>query len=51
MIADVINLAIMGIAFCQAAGRLILHRGAAAGRNRAVTQYRVRDIPALIKDL
>jgi len=26
MIADVVNFAIMGIAFCHAAGRLILHR-------------------------
>jgi hypothetical protein len=51
MIADVINLAIMGIAFCQAAGRLILHKSAAAGRNTAVTQYRARDISALTKDL
>jgi hypothetical protein len=51
MIADVVNLAMMGIAFCQAAGRLILHRGAAAGINTVVTHYRARDISALTKDL
>ena len=51
MIADVVNLAIMGIAFCQAAGRLILHKGAAAGINTVVTQYRARDISALTKNL
>jgi hypothetical protein len=33
MIADVVNLAIMGIAFCQAAGRLFFHKGTAAGIN------------------
>jgi len=51
MIADVVNLAIMGIAFCQAAGRLILHKGAAAGINAVVTPYRARDISALTKDI
>ncbi len=27
MIADMVNAAMMGIGFCQAAGRLIFHRG------------------------
>jgi hypothetical protein len=51
MIADVINLAIFGIAFCQAAGRLIIHKGVATGMNTVMTHYRARDMPALTKDL
>ncbi len=51
MIADVVNLAMMGIAFCQTAGRLILHKGAAGGITDVVTQYRARGISALTKDL
>ena len=31
MIADVVNVAIAGIGFCHAAGRLIFHRGIRGG--------------------
>jgi hypothetical protein len=51
MIADVVNLAIIGIALCQAAGRMILHKGVASGMNTVMTQYQARDISALTKDL
>jgi hypothetical protein len=37
MIAEVFNLAIMGFAFCQAAGRLILHKRVATGMNPVTT--------------
>jgi hypothetical protein len=42
MIADVVNLAMMTVAFCHAAGRLIFHRGFAAGISAAPTQERTR---------
>ena len=54
MIADVVNLATMTIAFCHAAGRLMVHRGFAAGlhnfaaRNRDWDRHRER---ALTEDL
>jgi hypothetical protein len=57
MIADVVNLAIMAIAFCYAAGRLLLHRGFAAGlnnvlaRNRGWDHRRARAGSALTEDL
>jgi hypothetical protein len=38
MIADVINLAIMAIAFCHAAGRSMVHRGFAGTIGAVVTQ-------------
>lgn len=62
MIADVVNLAIMSMVFCQAAGRLILLRGLAAGIGTGLTQgwihgwtrwkgqYREPDISALTGD-
>jgi hypothetical protein len=51
MIADVVNLAIMGIAFCHAAGRLILHKGVAGSVNTVRTKRRAWNISALAKDL
>jgi hypothetical protein len=56
MIADVVNLAIMGVGFCHAAGGLILHRGFMA--SIAITQKwarrldraAARNICALIRD-
>jgi hypothetical protein len=51
MIADVFNLAIMGLAFCQAAGRLILHKRAETGMNAVMTQCPTRDVSALTNDL
>jgi hypothetical protein len=56
MIADVVNLAIMGVGFCHAAGSLTLHRGFIA--SIAITQKwarrldraAARNISALIRD-
>jgi hypothetical protein len=42
MIADVVNLATMAIAFCHAAGRLMVHRGFAAAVSAVFTQNRMR---------
>ena len=42
MIADVVNLAIMAIAFCHAAVRSMVHRGFAAGISAVLTQDRTR---------
>jgi hypothetical protein len=41
MSADVVHLAIMAISYCQAAGRLMVHRGFAAGIG-VLTQDRTR---------
>jgi hypothetical protein len=51
MIADVVNFAVMGIAFCHAAGRLILHKGVARSMNTVRTQRRAWNISASAKDL
>jgi hypothetical protein len=56
MIADVVNSAIMGIAFCHAAGSLILYRGFAASIvvtqkwARRLDRAAARNICALIRD-
>jgi hypothetical protein len=42
MIADVVNLTIMTVAFCHAAGRLMVHRGFASGISAAPAQDRTR---------
>jgi hypothetical protein len=51
MIADVVNFAVMGIAFCHAAGRLILHKGVARSMTTVRTQRRARNNSASAKDL
>jgi hypothetical protein len=59
MIADVVNLAVVGIGFCHAAGRLILYKGLAASVNIVMSQnwgrrrhrYRARIVSTLSKDL
>jgi hypothetical protein len=58
MIADVVNAAIAGIGFCQAAGRLIFYRGI-KGSNAVITEnwveplseHRERNISDSTKDL
>jgi len=42
MIADVVNLAIMSIAFCHAAVRLTVYRSFAAAVSAVFTQNRMR---------
>jgi hypothetical protein len=42
MIAEVVNLAIVTVAFCHAAGRLMVHKGFAAGISAASRQDRTR---------
>jgi hypothetical protein len=56
MIADVVNLAIMGIGFCHAASSLILRRGFTASIvmrqkwARRLDRTATRNISALIRD-
>jgi len=58
MIADMVNFAIAGIGFCNAAGRLIWHRGLTAGMITVMAQNwtrprepcRERNISALNRD-
>jgi len=42
MIADVVNLTIMTVAFCHAAGRLMVHKSLASAISAAPAQDRTR---------